>query len=478
MKKYIQVLAIALLFTLLLSPAAQAAQLGSRTLRTGMSGDDVSELQQLLKRIGYFNTNVTGYYGNVTKSSVQRFQSATGFSQDGVAGGRTIFQLKYENGIAADSYVRIRTLIKGMEGADVLNLQTVLKRLGYQPAGLNPTQYFGNQTHNAVLSFQKQSSLATDGKVGGGTAAAINRALSKPGSPSSTPPPAGQVYMVQRGDSLWSISQKTNTTVTQLQQANGLNTTMLYVGQKLTIPAGNSTGGQGGADRGNVDRDQQVTVTYQTYTVKAGDSIWSIAGTFSIPQNELMKANGFHSGTVLHIGQSVKIPVVHVPVKATPGSQYGELLDWWSEAQYVLKFDQTFTITDFYTGTQFKAVRTFGANHADCEPLTAADASGMLQLWNQYHSSYWTTRPVIITINGRKLAASMTAAFHAGLENEPNGAYVNNRSGGFGSGQNFDAIKGNGTDGHFDIHFLNSTTHNTGVVNNNHQASIKVAAGK
>ena len=480
MKKYIRICVIVLLITLVFSSVAQAAQLGSRTLRVGASGEDVSELQTLLKRLGYFNTNITGYYVNITKSSVLNFQSAYRLSRDGIAGSKTIYKLKYENGVAdvatdmpSYSYVRTRTLARGMTGADVQNLQRVLKNLGYLPTSLNPTQYFGNQTHNAVLSFQKQNGLACDGRVGAATASAINRALTQAGSKSSN-----QVYIVQAGDTLWIISQKLGTTVALLQQANGLNTTTIYTGQKLTIPATNSQSGKSNTDRGSNDRDQSVSTSYQNYIVKAGDSIWSIANAFSLPQAELMKANGFTSSTVLNIGQTVKVPVINVPVKATPGSQYGELLDWWSEAQYVLKFNEPFTITDFYTGTQFKAARTFGANHADCEPLTSADTSAILKLWNANHSSYWTARPIIVNINGRKLAASMTAAFHAGLDSEPNGAYVNNRSGNYGYGQNFDAIKGNGADGHFDIHFLNSTTHGTGVVNKNHQNAIRVSASK
>lgn len=392
MKKYIRICVFVLLITILFSSVAQAAQLGSRTLRVGASGEDVSELQTLLKRLGYFNANVTGYYGNITKSSVLSFQSAYGLSRDGIAGSQTTYKLKYENGVAHKS--------------------------------------------------------------------------------------TNQVYIVQTGDTLWIISQRFSTTVALLQQANGLNTTTIYAGQKLTIPTANSQGGHSTTNRGSNDRDQSVSTSYQNYIVKSGDSIWSIANSFSLPQTELMKANGFNSSTVLYIGQSVKIPVINVPVKATPGSQYGELLDWWSEAQYVLKLNVPFTITDFYTGTEFKAVRTYGANHADCEPLTSADTSAILKLWNANHSSYWTARPVIININGRKLAASMTASLHAGLDSEPNGVYVNNRSGDYGYGQNFDAIKGNGADGHFDIHFLNSTTHGTGVVNKNHQNAIRVSAGK
>ncbi len=411
MKKAIKVWAAVLIFSLFISTTAQAATLlGSRALKYGMSGDDVKELQVLLKRLGYFNTNPTGYYGSVTRQSVLNFQAAYGLTKDGSAGPETIYKLKYENGVAADYYAYYRTLKKGMSGWDVSSLQEVLKRLGYFPKSVNTTQYFGNQTYSAVVAFQKSAGLVVDGSVGPATSSALNKALAN---------------------------------------------------LKITGSAGSS----------------KPSITYTTYTVKSGDTIWSIANNHNIPQSDLMNANGFTTSTVLYVGQKIKIPVHNVPVKETPGPQYGEYLDWWTEAQYVLQFNVPFTVTDFYTGTSFKAVRTFGANHADCEPLTAADTATIRSLWNKYHTSYWTSRPVIITINGRRLAASMSAMFHAGLDAYPNGAYVNNRSGDYGSGQNFDAIKGNNADGHFDIHFANSTTHNTGKVNSNHQTNVKIAAG-
>ncbi len=57
MKRITRTCIIALVFVFLFSPAVQAAVLGSRTLKTGMRGEDVSKLQQLLKNIGYFNTD-------------------------------------------------------------------------------------------------------------------------------------------------------------------------------------------------------------------------------------------------------------------------------------------------------------------------------------------------------------------------------------------------------------------------------------
>lgn len=474
MKKHVKVWVITLIFTILLSSMAQAAALGTRTLRIGTSGDDVTELQQLLKKIGYFNADPTGYFGSVTKTSVINFQSAYGLTKDGIAGTSTIHKLKYENGVATQSFVYTRLLKKGISGGDVQNLQEVLKRLGLLPASLKTTSYFGNQTEAAVKAFQKGASITADGIVVAATANSINNALSKLGNSNdgSTSNDIGQTYTVQPGDTLWVISQKYKVTVLQIEQANKLDSTNLLVGQKLMIPTTAVI-----PDRGNVDRDLVPTITYKNYTVKSGDSIWSIAYAHGILDSQLIKANGFTASTVLNVGQVIKIPVVQVPVKPTPGPQFGEYLDWWTEAQYVVPFNVPFTVTDFDTGTSFKAVRTTGANHADCEPLTAQDTATMLNLWNKYHTSYWTTRAVIITINDRRLAASMSAMLHAGLDKYPNGVNVDNRSGNYGYGINLDAIKGNNADGVFDIHFLNSTTHKDGTINAGHQASVRKAAG-
>ena len=149
------------------------------------------------------------------------------------------------------------------------NLQEVLKTLGYLPASLTTTQYFGNQTHASVLTFQKQSGLAVDGLVGSATSSAINRALANTGKTSTgnsgnqgNSQPVNLTYTVKAGDTLWVISQKYSISVEHLRQANNLKSTIIYVGQKLVIPSGKMT-----TDRGN-DRNQSVTVTYQNYTVK------------------------------------------------------------------------------------------------------------------------------------------------------------------------------------------------------------------
>ena len=65
----------------------QNVNAASRSLRLGMRGDDVKQLQTFLKDQGYLSGNYTeGYFGTKTKAAVQAFQSASSISSTGVVG--------------------------------------------------------------------------------------------------------------------------------------------------------------------------------------------------------------------------------------------------------------------------------------------------------------------------------------------------------------------------------------------------------
>jgi hypothetical protein len=152
-----------------------------------------------------------------------------------------------------------------------------------------------------------------------------------------------------------------------------------------------------------------------------------------------------------------------------------ELLDWWKQGNAAFPVNSVATVKDVNTGKTFKIKRTMGSNHADCEALTLEDTNIIKSIWGGFT---WTTRPVHVIINGRTLAASMSSMPHAGVDSAPAFKVVDNRSVGYGRGENLDVVKGNGMDGHFDIHFLNSTRHKDGKIDPRHQESIKIAASK
>ncbi|HOE57166.1 MAG TPA: LysM peptidoglycan-binding domain-containing protein [Bacillota bacterium] len=271
--------------------------------------------------------------------------------------------------------------------------------------------------------------------------------------------PQYAAHIVTAGETYWKISQKYGVDINELMSLNGANAnSYLYIGQKIKIPA-----------------NSKPYITYKNYTVVKGDTYWSISNKFGIPLAELLKANNLSQSAWPNIGDIVKIPVHNVPIKSTPGAKYGEALDWWTEAQYVIPTGADFEVYDFSTGKSFFARRTTGANHADCETLTAGDTKKMKEIWGGKFS--WVTRPVIIKYNGRKIAASMSSMPHAGNDAGAGGEWTSWRSGDYGAGINNDWVKNNGINGVFDIHFLNSTRHKDGKVDANHQASIKISAG-
>lgn len=279
--------------------------------------------------------------------------------------------------------------------------------------------------------------------------------------------PEGTKYTVKKGDTYWLIAKAYGVDFNALLRANNANeSSWLEVGDIVYIPS---------ASVPNTGKDEKPYITYTTYTVKNGDTYWTIANKVGLPMEELLSANGLTEASPIYTGKVLTVPVHNVPVKSTPGEQYGEYLDWWSEAQYVIPVDAVFTVTDFYTGASFKAKRTTGSGHADCEPLTKSDTTKMNSIFGGQN---WTSRPVLITYNGRKIAASATSMLHAGNDNAAGGVWSSWRSDDYGAGYNFDWVKGNGADGVFDIHFANSVRHNDGKVNAKHQSNIKIAAGK
>ena len=171
--------------------------------------------------------------------------------------------------------------------------------------------------------------------------------------------------------------------------------------------------------------------------------------------------------------KEVRISRGGTPPKNTAKDTYSskiETLDWWKEARHIFEVNSIAKVTDVNTNKSFNVKRTMGTNHADAETLTFQDTKIIKSIWGGFS---WERRPVIVEVNGRRLAASMSAMPHAGMDSAPAFAVISNRSLGYGRGENLDVVKSNGMDGHFDIHFLNSTRHKDGKKDPEHQAAIK-----
>ena len=94
------------------------------------------------------------------------------------------------------------------------------------------------------------------------------------------------IYIVKKGDTLWSIARKYGISVSELKRLNGLNSNLLSVGQVLKVK-GDSTN--------------------NVYVVKSGDTLYGIANSFGVGVDELKEFNGLNSN-LISIGQELFIP--------------------------------------------------------------------------------------------------------------------------------------------------------------------------
>ncbi|WP_020532825.1 LysM peptidoglycan-binding domain-containing protein [Flexithrix dorotheae] len=123
---------------------------------------------------------------------------------------------------------------------------------------------------------------------------------SRPTPTTPSPQPGAQssqddVYIVQRGDSLYSIAQRNGTTPQEILKMNNLapNAT-IYLGQMLRV-------------RPVKTQPPKTNNNLQTYTVKQGDWLDKIADQYGTTAQEIMRLNKLPNNN-LYIGQRLLIP--------------------------------------------------------------------------------------------------------------------------------------------------------------------------
>jgi membrane-bound lytic murein transglycosylase D len=99
-------------------------------------------------------------------------------------------------------------------------------------------------------------------------------------------------YRVKRGDSLWLLANRFNTTISDIKRLSGLSRNSLYVGQVITIRNGNNA---------------SAPSSSKTYKVRKGDSLSVIAARHGISLARLLKLNKFNRTTILHPGQTITV---------------------------------------------------------------------------------------------------------------------------------------------------------------------------
>lgn len=190
------------------------------TIKYGEKGSRVTELQTMLTALGYSAGGVDGSFGTGTLQALAQFQKDNGLTPDGLCGTQTMKLIREKvaqnivvpdsgsgnnqtttipdgstsngstGGNTADTGTTAATTLRyGDRGTQVIELQSMLIRLGYDPAGADGK--FGTGTLRALVQFQKDNKLSPDGVCGAKTMAVLKEKIAGPESGAVTPPSGG-----------------------------------------------------------------------------------------------------------------------------------------------------------------------------------------------------------------------------------------------------------------------------------------------
>lgn len=213
--------------------------------------------------------------------------------------------IEYEDSVyrhKAEEYFNPVTIKKIKDGADG-------ERIVYRVKNGDYLGRIASRHRCTVAQIKRWNNLSSNNiRVGqrlviyrGGTSSGSASASSAPAktqSSSAAPASGGSTYTVKSGDTLSGIANRNGVTVAQLKQWNGLSGNNIKVGQKLKVKAGSTSQPVASSASGD----------YITYTVKSGDSFYSIAKNYSgVSAQNIMDFNGMTSSN-LKPGMKIKIP--------------------------------------------------------------------------------------------------------------------------------------------------------------------------
>lgn len=174
-------------------------------------------------------------------------------------------------------------LAPGARGPAVFWLQARLGSMGVYSGPV--TGYFGVQTQNAVMVFQRSRGLTASGVVGPATARALTA--------------VAWTVEVRKGDTLAAVSTRLACTVAELMRANPkvINPDRIYAGQRLNVPV-----------------PAEILALAQAAAAAAGDVSVAAAGTALTPALSL-QTEPPQSGRDTQTTAPPQVPAVRTPLR-------------------------------------------------------------------------------------------------------------------------------------------------------------------
>jgi LysM repeat protein len=164
---------------------------------------------------------------------------------------------------------------------------------------------WNNIKNNFVYPGQKL--VVSNGSSTGNTGSNTNTSTGTGNTGGSTA--SGATYTVKAGDSVWSVSNKHGISMNQLIQWNNIKNNFIYPGQKLVVKSGGSNNTSTNTTTNNsnaANTNNSNASSTGTYTVKAGESVWSVANKNGITMDQLIQWNNIKNNFI-YPGQKLVI---------------------------------------------------------------------------------------------------------------------------------------------------------------------------
>ena len=288
------------------------------------------------------------FYAGAWKSRTNSYQDATRYLTGRYATdtayyaklNRIIEQYgltKYDNGVVTKTNNSVvASNVSTQSGATAAN--------GYYTVKAGDTLYgisrkFGMSLSQLVsVNGISASSLIVPGQTlrvaGGETTSTVVKTTA------TTSRTSGGNYLVQPGDTLYSIARRSGMSLNSLLTLNGLSqSSVIYPGQSLTISQSDS----------RVATKSSYTAkplasgvsTSGTYTVQAGDTLYGIARRSGMSLNTLLSLNGLSQSSVIHPGQTLKLSGASNATVASPVSYKSTASSASTSGTYTVKAGDT-----------------------------------------------------------------------------------------------------------------------------------------
>ena len=289
------------------------------------TGDDVSQLKNNWEDLAEAVTKAIVEYAGGT------YQAPAGSNYYTVQSGDSLWSISKKFGISVDELKQANNLTSNLlsigQNLYIPNKETDVTTSEYVVSKGDTLYGIAQKFGTTVDNLKSINNLTTD-------SLAVGQILKIPSEEVSST----NTYTVKSGDTLYGIASKYNTTVDELKSLNNLTSNTLSIGQTLKIPSGTTSNNTstytvvkgdtlyGIANKYNTTVDELKSLNNLTnntlsigevlkvpssgnvtYTVKSGDTLYSIAREFGTTISAITDLNNLET-TVLSVGQKLLLP--------------------------------------------------------------------------------------------------------------------------------------------------------------------------